>query len=734
MGAISAWTINVQTQLADKTPVFEKVLPQYTLQAYNTGDSFWIVCTWPKGGRVAFRAAFALSGTFSDIKVKAQENTVRFDMETALAHYEVSLKIHNSAIPLFHYTTTIRPLAPMLIPYWPRDIVPLTQTGKIENTIGKIHSRQIGARTGQMFISVTRPATGSVFYFQNLTALGDYCDATQTSAAESVGGEWPEMGYQVPAAKTKPLPASRFVVSDAYIIPDAVIPENSFDIAQQYINHLSTVYLEIPKPPTAYRDWPRISKKSISDLTHNKGCWTYADGHAYLNAYLCDYKTPPEIMVQLAVLDALTDYSQWSGESYPVIDEIYKGLSAFYDAKLQTISRWLPSMRDNLDESEEQKKAMTMDSWYLYHPLMNLSKFALKGDKAAEKLVMDSVEYAIKVAHLFDYQWPVFYKMDTLEVLKEETAPGQGGEKDVAGGYALLMLNLWKLTHEKRYFNEATKAIRKMAGFDAIIFYQANITSFAALACLRIYRETKDPFYLDTSYLCLAGILNNVQLWESEYGNSKYFPDFYGIFPLKDAPYRAAYEELEVFAALDDYVKEAAAAGIKILPGLTILLPELIKYGAHRLPFYYPPMLPKSILSDEVKTGQTDPSLWIPLEDLYDGWEKNGKVGQEVYGAGIGFGVVPRQYIKIPEGHFMLYTDYPICDLETGNRSVAFRIIGDSRLECKVIAIPDSEQSGKKFTLTIKQGEKDTEIPCLKKSKNHAEFKANGNAKLTLKW
>ena len=76
-----------------------------------------------------------------------------------------------------------------------------------------------------------------------------------------------------------------------------------------------------------------------------------------------------------------------------------------------------------------------MDSWYLHHPLMTLSRLAILGDKDAEKLLLDSVEYAITVAHHFDYQWPVFYKMDTLEVLKKETVPGMGGEKDVAGSY-----------------------------------------------------------------------------------------------------------------------------------------------------------------------------------------------------------------------------------------------------------------------------------------------------------
>jgi hypothetical protein len=81
-----------------------------------------------------------------------------------------------------------------------------------------------------------------------------------------------------------------------------------------------------------------------------------------------------------------------------------------------------------------------MDSWYLHHPLLNLSRLALKGDEVAKKLFLDSLDFSIKVAHHFDYEWPVFYRIDTLEVLKAETQPGKGGEKDVPGLYAHIML------------------------------------------------------------------------------------------------------------------------------------------------------------------------------------------------------------------------------------------------------------------------------------------------------
>lgn len=160
------------------------------------------------------------------------------------------------------------------------------------------------------------------------------------------------------------------------------------------------------------------------------------------------------------------------------------------------------------------------------------------------------------------------------------------------------------------------------------IFYQANNTAFAAGALLELYRETNDKRLLELSYCCLAGIFKNIQLWDCNYGNGKEIPNFFAVFPLNDAPYTAAYEELEVYAALHHYL--IMAEGIVILPSLRILLPEFIKYVINRLPFYYPSLLPEDIIAKETKTGEVQNDLWIPLEDLHDGWENHGQVGQEV--------------------------------------------------------------------------------------------------------
>lgn len=681
MHTVTAWSTTAQTDIENSEILLERKILDYTYQFYNTGDSLWIVALMPEKGKIAFRAAFAMNSCFEIVNLFDDEDTIVFALDTRLGNYEVRVNFPDQTSPILHYTTTFKANIPLMIPFWPRDIIPLTENGNIENTAGKIHMEQFGSRSGLIFASITKPETGSFFYFQNLTSLSQYCEATQTESKNTVGGNWPEIGFQLPSTDKLPLPSGKtFTISDAYVALDTEIIEETLAICEHFLNNLVKIYKVLQQPRIEYHNWPEIAQNALRDLQNSRGAWTQTKGVSYLNAYLCDYKTPAESMVQLAVLSPYKEYEKWRGEKNSLYDDILNGLPAFYDPKINCINRWLPALAYKLDQSEEQKKEMVMDSWYLHHPLMNLARLALHGDKTAEKLVLDSIDYVIKVAHHFKYKWPVFYHMETLEVIKKETAPGAGGEKDVPGAYAHLMLLIFKLTKEKRYLNEAEKAAKKLTEEGINILYQANNTAFAAGALLELYKITNKKLYLEISYTCLSGLFKNVQLYDCKYGFGKNYTNFFSIFPLNDAPYTAAYEELEVYAALSEYYIQAK--DVAILPSLKILIPEFIKYAVNRIAYYYPPKLPKEMLSDEVKTGELQADLWVPLEDLYNGWQQSGQVGQEVYGAGMAFGIVPRQYIKIDED-FLIFIDYPH-QFTKREKSITIHLNGDKEMSCNL--------------------------------------------------
>jgi hypothetical protein len=734
MNGMSPWAISACKVFADEElpHIYDRKIKDVNFKAHCIHDSLWITASWPNGGKLAFRAAFSPD---SNISVKRSEETDEgaiFYLSTVTGDVTVKLILSGDDYSILRYTTTLKPTADLLIPFWPRDIIVPGKNGTPENTAGKIHVKQVGTRSGLLYLSVMRPKAGSVLYFQNLTALAGYCNQTETSCAETVGGEWPELGFALPpTVKGKPLKAGKEVtLSDAFVAFDTSVPADEASTVKQYLDMLAAVYLRLPKPDTTYKHWPDILNKGIKDLIDSPGCWSQVDGNHYFNAYVCDYATPPEIMVQLAVLLPLLDYVEWSDAQIEAMKKIKQGLPAFYSEKYGTIMRWHPKMADKLEGEEEQKKPLVMDSWYLHHPLLNLSRLALKGDKTAEKLFLDSIEFAIKAAQHFNYEWPVFYKMDTLEVLKAETQPGKGGEKDVPGLYAHVMLQAWELTGKKRYLQEAEKAAKKLEGLGFDLFYQANNTSFGAGAMLRLFKITKNELYRELSYLCLANVFKNVQIWDCNYGYGKNFPSFFALFPLSDAPYTAVYEEQEAFCAFHDFLFHAE--GVEILPAASLLVAEYIRYLVHRAVYYYPTMLPKEMLSQQVKIGELDPNLWIALEDMHDGWEQCGSVGQEVYGAGNAFGILPRHYFKIPSETFMLYADYPVKNFKAKGKSVSFDIKGDNRLACRLMMIKSDKPKLPEFTVLVK-GQKQ-EIKGKAAADGHMEYSIPGNQSVNISW
>jgi hypothetical protein len=734
MNGISPWAVAANHIFTDNTLpcIYTKNCGAFAFSIHCTTDSLWILVIWPKGDLIYFRAAYSPDGGLEVRNKRENDNGIKLFLNSVIGDITVNIQFPADAQITLRYTTTLKPRTDLLIPFWPRDIIIPGSDGKPDNTAGKIWAKQIGTRSGMVYFSITKPKSGSVLYLQNLSALNDYCQQTQTSAGETVGGEWPELGFALPPALDKPLQADKEItISDAIVVFDEEVPAKEAAMVEQYFNLLAQAYLQLPKPDTKYQDWPETLEKGLHDLIESPGCWSQVAGHSYFNAYVSDYVTPPEIMVQLAVLLPLQDYVDWGGKKMDVTKIIKEALPTFYDEKLGTVMRWLPAAADKLEGEEEQKEPLTMDSWYLHHPLLNLSRLALKGEKVAKQLFLDSLEYSIKVAHHFKYQWPVFYKMDTLEVIKAETAPGKGGEHDVPGLYAHVMLQAYELTGKKRYLNEAEKAAKKLQGLGFDLFYQANNTAFSAGALLRLSKITGNKLYKELSYLCLANIFKNVKLWECNYGYGKNFPSFFCLFPLSDAPYTAVYEEQEVFCALHDYLRHAE--GEDILPSISMLVAEYIKYLLDRAIYYYPPMLPKEMLSDEVKTGEVDPKLWIALEDMHDGWEKNGEVGQEVYGAGNAFGILPRHYLRVPNENFMVYVDYPTSSFIGQKRKpITFTILGDNRLTCRLVIERMDDKKLPTFKV-IANGQKQ-EIKGKVTRDGNIEYVLNGGQSIKISW
>ena len=257
------------------------------------------------------------------------------------------------------------------------------------------------------------------------------------------------------------------------------------------------------------------------------------------------------------------------------------------------------------------------------------------------------------------------------------------------------MMQAWDLTRDKRYLEEARKAAKSLQGLGFNMMYQANSTIFSSGGLLRLWKETGDELFLNLSFVIIANIFNNMWLWECNYGYARDYKTFFALFPLKDAPYTAVYEEIEAIAAFHDYLSYLDGSAPELLK---ILIPEFIRVLMDKGAFYYPPVLPEEMIAQEPRTGEIDKKLWIPLEDIHDGREQAGQVGQEIYGAGLPFGLVPRHYHRMSDDGFMIYVEYPTMEYwQEEEGRISFRVFGDPRLSCRMRIMPIGRRSLPKF-------------------------------------
>lgn len=654
----------------------------YSVGSTRTG--VWLIVEWGTRAQTAFRVAFS-PGELDvvDLSVERDGFGVDLRMRSTIGRQRATIRI-DPADGTFSAATTLETESELSFPGWPRDIFP----DLVPGTEGTVHTSQRGLRTGLVHASLA-PGRGSFMYLQDLTMLGDFCDATHASAGDTVGGAWPDLGFALPCG-SEPLRTGECLVSSWHLAVTDKVPADAVEVADQYLALLARLYMHIDRPTPSYVDWRERADASRADLDECEDCWMTVDDTRYLRAYVGD-DHPPESMVQLAVALPLIERSTWRQEADPLADELAGLTPRFHDHRTSSIARWLPDAEDMLDGGEPHEKPRVMDSWYLLHPMLNLARLAARSDDGARELLLRSLDREIEVARHFRYEWPVFYDVDTLEVIKAESEPGKGGELDVPGLYAHVMLQAFELTDDDRYLHEASAAARTLHGKGFELAYQMNNVAFGMVALLRLFQLTGESDMLNISRVLCACLFDNVGLWSTRYGKARDRASFFGVFPMPKTWYTAAYEQAEVSAACLEYLLRA---GEELPPALRVLLPELIRHVTAKLDTYYPPNLAPDALAESPKTGHLAPELWIPVEDLADGWDPAGAVGQEVYGAGIAFSTLARSYVRVPDRTAQVYCEYPFEELTQSRHEVRIRILGDPRCECRVRVIADDEICG----------------------------------------
>lgn len=688
-------------------------------------DSLWALIRRPERGGVALRAAYAPAAKCRSLACEGDEAAC-IEIESVLGRHLISFRTSEADLHRLRMVVELTPSSPLLVPFLPRDLYPLDADDDPLGATGRVEAAQRGINAGLLFLHIDEPDFGTMLYFQNLTALNGYLRATHTKPDAAVGGEWPELGYLPPSPPQSgtppvdPLPAGETVtISDAILVIRDCPIENELQMGRVFLQLLGSAYAAIERPAIEIRDWADRADRTLEDLINSPKATVRHYGHLYAHPYTgSEY---PDIMVQMSLIAAIHDYAKWLGKPIAIETELKKGLGQFYDARLRALRRYLPNVG-------KDKDADAVDSWYLYHPLLNLGHLALDGDKEAEELLLKSVDFAIKAARHFRYHWPIQFKIDDFSIITA-TANDGCGQTDVGGLYAYVMLQCFRLTDDKRFLDEAREAIDAAKGMRFNLNYQANLTAWGAAACMRLWRITDNADYLAQSYVYLASFFHNSEIWESEIDAARNYSNFLGVTCLQDAPYMAIYECFDSFSAFENYLRDG---GPDLEPAAQVLISEYCKYALNRAWFYYPDTLPRKILASKIRNGHIDRDLSFPLEDLYGDGQPAGQVGQEIYGAGAAFIFATRSQHWIPDAPFRLFCNQFVHASErTGDRAVTIQLNGGENFlaDLSIIRLPRRRMPH--LGLTTSAG---TTIEPHQSTAKRVDFRVPADGRFILRW
>jgi len=691
--AISPETAHASKVLTDKSePLARAQQGGLLLEARLERDTLWFIMRRDGDGGLALRLPVFSDDAQARV-IKVPDALMALECKGSLGTVRLVVTGEPFGLDQLRATLEFKPTRDLAIDWVPRDLVPFNADGDAVATIGNIEAHQRKMNTGLLYFTLAQPAFGKVLYLQNYTALNDYFNATGSTPNEAVTGRWPDLGYQLPCnpqTDRAVLPKGQELTLYDTILSVRGYPQtDEADSAWQFLDMLGALYHWLLPPEPCFHDWVDRARRTVADLESGPDTRIRHYGHTYFHPYTgAEY---PDSMVQLSIASALLDWGQWNEDEHPLLREIVAGLGKFYDPKLKTLRRYLPNVGDD-------KNANAVDSWYLYHPMLNLSNLALAGNERARALLLDSIDFGIKAAHHFRYKWPIMYDVTDFSVITDVADADDRGQTDVGGIYAWVMLQAFELTHEQRFLEEAQQAIAAAEGMRFDLNYQANLTAWGAAACIRLWRITDRDAYLRQSYVYLASFFHNCQLWKSEIGLSRHWTNFLGVTCLQDAPYMAAYECFDSFAAFERYLDHV---GYDIVPGVKLLVNEFCRHALHRAWFFYPDALPEEAVATENRNGHIDRKLNFPVEDLYPDGQKNGQVGQEIYGAGAAMVFATRAFHRIEGAPFLVFCDSFIRAMHRlDSHTVNLRVDGHETTPLRLALLP-FDRKGKGLKLKI---------------------------------
>lgn len=602
-------------------------------------------------------------------RTKNGDTQITYARETKGIQFAVVLETKTSAPGLLHWRVTATPQAfPAHFASCGHEFVYRSSaTDSTPNTMLKRIATQNLCASALAY--VLAPDVGTVLYFQNLTPLNPLFEMTHMAPRWLVSAGNQTFGFANPLDNSIAFPPGKpVVVSDGYLYLAAEENEDSIERSALFLRSLAAVYAVLPdKPDTEWHDWQELARLSLRDL-HSPAVWRGYEGKEYIQAYVGVHGATAHLAGLQDVLAPLQWFKETTGgEGDDLIRKMQSVVPTF----------WNPE-RGGLKEFAQPGDHV----WYNVPFYVTLCRAALAGDTETGTLCLKSADALIRLAQDTHYTFE-----DKARGINTTTGSG----REMVGTYLLYMMLCRELDPtQTRFLAEARRAAEQVATWG---FGTTRETYWTAMTCeglARLYEATKETSYLRISLIPLASLLRNAWLWECDYGDAKAYPTFWGINPdASGIDYIAPMEQHQAWYSLREYY---LLCHDRLDPSARLLVSEFLRYAPQTIWYAYPAFLPATSLHQGPAFWNTDNDyrLYIPVEDLVDGWRKNGSVGQEVYGAGGVFSIASRAYTPVPEAGLLVFSEYPLlkCQWDPKANSLLLQVGGTNTFPCKVEVRP----------------------------------------------
>ena len=244
--------------------------------------------------------------------------------------------------------------------------------------------------------------------------------------------------------------------------------------------------------PACATSWKEFAAGTVEDLQDKTSAQIEAKGHTGLRAYVKStsqlWTDAPDNFELMTVADVL----------WPSLLYLRLHPSAAFEQECNALLADLPafyhSETHSVSNDFSPKKDERADSWYPFEN--SLIKYPVIGNLAGSKEIadkfLDAFQTARKLARQYNYLFPIYYQVATLQ------AEGAGTNYAVGGLYAWAAILANKLTGEAQYLEEARRAIQVLYTVPPErLFHEPQELAYGALAAaeLGMVEEAKYLLY-----------------------------------------------------------------------------------------------------------------------------------------------------------------------------------------------------------------------------------------------